>query len=370
MASPDFHDLTITNIQPETDQAITVSFRPGEDLAERFAYRAGQYLTLRFVINGKEERRAYSMCSAPHDDEISVTVKRVKGGVVSNHIADHLREGDTVEAMPPQGRFLLEARPAARRDVYLFGAGSGITPLMSIARTVLEHEPLTRVHLLYGNRDEDNIIFHDALKTLQSRHEGQLFVEHTLSKPKKYKAGGLRGLFGGGKAKWTGATGRVDIPRVQAFLRDHPGATDEKQYFICGPGKMIDNVEQALLGLGVHKDVIHSERFVSANDAKKKADAADGPVAGGRAVVTMSGKQHTVDLKPGQTILDGLLEAGTNPPYSCLAGACSTCMAKVTKGGVKMEVCFAIDDDEIAAGYILTCQAHPTTPEVEVEFEA
>lgn len=368
MSQPEFHPLPITAIRPATDRAVTVAFRPPPELADRFRYAAGQYLTLRFVINGHEERRAYSMSSAPHEDEIAVTVKRVDGGTVSNHIADQLNAGDTVDVLPPQGRFLLEADPAARRDVYLFGAGSGITPLMSILRTLLEKEPKTRVHLLYGNRDEDNIIFEEELRQLTQRYEGQLRVEFVLSQPKKYKAGGLRGLFGGGTTRWTGPTGRVDIQRVQQFVEAHPAATADRQYFICGPGRMIDNVEQALLGLGVGKEVIHSERFVSANAVKKNGPTA-GAVDGAQAKVHLGGQTVDVQLKPGQTILDGLLEAGANPPYSCLAGACSTCLAKVKKGGVKMEVCFAIDDDEIAEGYILTCQAHPTTPEVEVEFE-
>jgi ring-1,2-phenylacetyl-CoA epoxidase subunit PaaE len=367
MSQPTFYSLPISSIHQETDQAITVSFKPAAEDAEQFEFLAGQYLTLKFLVHGKDERRAYSMCSAPHEDEIAVTVKRVKGGIVSNHIADNLKVGDVVDVMPPQGRFLVKPDPAARRDYYLFGAGSGITPLMSIIRELLEHEPKSRIHLLYGNRNEENIIFEQQLRTLVDRHEGQLFVQHTLSRPIKHKVGGLRGLFGRGKANWSGATGRVDISTVQSFLHDNPGATDDKSYYICGPGKMIDNVEQALLGLGMKKANIHSERFLSANAAQKKA-APDTPVAGGKVIAKLNGKEVTVELKPGQTILDGLLEAGEAPAYSCLAGACSTCMAKVTKGGVKMEVCFAIDDDEIAEGYILACQSHPTTPEVYVEF--
>lgn len=369
MSQSDFYPLTVSGIRPETDQAVTVSFRPPAADDGRFAYRAGQYLTLKFVVNGKEERRAYSMCSAPQDDEIAVTVKRVDGGVVSNHIADHLKVGDSVEVMPPQGRFLAQPDPAARRVFYLFGAGSGITPLMSILRTVVEQEPKSEVYLLYGNRDEDNIIFEQQLAELGARYAGQLTVSHTLSRPKKHKQGGLRGLFGGGKVHWTGATGRIDIPAVQRFLRAHPGSVADKVYYVCGPGAMIDNVEQALLGLGVKKDVIHTERFVSANDVRQSAPTG-GPTEGARALVRLGGKELDVAIKPGQTVLDGLLEADATPPYSCLAGACSTCMAKVTKGGAKMDVCFAIDDDEIAAGYILTCQARPTTPELHVDFDA
>lgn len=368
MSKVDFYPLTIASITPETEDAVTVAFRVDEQSAKDFSCKAGQYLTLKFVVNGKEERRAYSMSSAPFDQEIAVTVKRVKGGVVSNHIADELKAGDVVEVMPPQGRFLAEPDGGRRCDYYLFGAGSGVTPLMSILRMVLEEEPKSKVHLLYGNRDEGSIIFEQQLKDLQARYEGQLIVEHTLSKPKREKSGGLRGLFSKGKMNWEGAVGRVDIPAVQRFIAAHPGSAAERQYFICGPGKMIDNVEQALLGLGYDADVIHSERFVSANEVRKKTTS-DSDVSGAKVTATISGKEHTVELKAGQTILDGLLESGAAPPYSCLAGACSTCMAKVSKGGVKMEVCFAIDDDEIAEGYVLSCQAQPTTPEVELTFD-
>ncbi|MEM9529250.1 MAG: FAD-binding oxidoreductase, partial [Bacteroidota bacterium] len=258
MSQASFYPLTVTSLTPETDQAVTVAFKVEDSQADTFQYQAGQYLTLKFVINGKEERRAYSMCSAPQDEEIAVTVKRVKGGIVSNHIADLIKVGDTIEVMPPQGRFLVAPQHTARKDYYLFGAGSGITPLMSILRTILEEEPKSSVYLLYGNRDEDNIIFETQLAELKSRYEGQLVVEHTLSRPKKYKQGGLRGLLTGGKTKWTGKKGRVDISAVQVFLAAYPGKVAEKQYFICGPGQMIDNVEQALLGLGMSKEDIHS----------------------------------------------------------------------------------------------------------------
>ncbi|CAH1001280.1 1,2-phenylacetyl-CoA epoxidase, subunit E [Neolewinella maritima] len=364
MSSPQFYPLRVARIQPETNQAVSVYFEVPASDQTAFHYRAGQYLTLRFTINGKEERRAYSMCSAPHDDELAVTVKQVKGGKVSNHIASDLKAGDTVDVMPPMGRFLAEVDPAARRRYYLFGAGSGITPLMSILRTVLEHEPKSEVILLYGNRDEDNIIFESQLQQLQQRYAGQLTVEHMLSRPKKYATKGLKGLFKRSTTRWEGAKGRIDRKALTKFLQRYPVPTFDCRYYICGPGQMIDNVEAALLGHGVDDKLIHVERFGPATTTTETTDGSQG----GTVHVKLDKEEFSIELKSGQSILDALLEEGKTPPYSCLAGACSTCMARVESGGVKMDVCYALDDSEVEEGYVLTCQAHPTTPEVTVDF--
>lgn len=368
MNETDFHSLTVKQIVNETNDTVTVKFSVPTALKDDFDYSAGQYLTLRFFIDGQDVRRAYSMSSSPFEDELAVTVKRVKGGVVSNHIADELEVGSSVSVMSPQGRFLVKPDGANRHDYYLIGAGSGITPLMSIAKTVLEAEPKSSVYLLYGSRDENSIIFKEAIEALEKRYAGQFFVRHTLSQPVKEKTGGFSGFFTRGKISWTGERGRIDADKLHDFLDTYPSDGEQENYFLCGPGSLIDTAEEFLLGRGVDKNYIHSERFVSAHDAKKDTKSSS-TLEGAAVKAKIDGKEVNITLKPGQSILDGLLEAKAEPPYSCLAGACSTCAAKVIKGGVKMDVCYALDDDEVASGMILTCQSHPTTPEVEVDFE-
>ena len=366
MSDTQFYSLRVKEVRPETNDAVTVFFTVPEDLASHFEYKQGQYLTLRFHLNGQEVRRAYSMCSSPLEPDLAVTVKRLEGGLVSNHINDNLKAGSEVEVMPPQGRFYTELNPEQRKDYFLFGAGSGITPLMSILKTVLEAEPSSNVYLLYGNRDEENIIFRDELERLSQRYEGQLVVEHTLSRPRREKSGGLSGLFSRGKVTWEGLQGRIGADAVHRFLRDYEAPAKPAEFFVCGPGLMIDTVEAALKGHGIDEKKVHTERFVSADaGAVKRA----GNAPGGVVEATLNGNTIELELKEGQTILDALMEGQHNPPYSCLAGACSTCMAKLEEGSVKMDACYALDDDEVADGFILACQSHPTSERVKITFD-
>ncbi len=367
MSQTDFVALPIQEIVQETQDTVTIKFKVAAEQQEQFQYLAGQYLTLRFVIEGQDVRRAYSMSSSPIEELLAVSVKRVKDGLVSNYIADHLEVGTLVDVMPPQGRFVVQPAADKRRNFYLFGAGSGITPLLSILKTVLEQEPKSSVFLLYGNRDENSIIFKTQLEQLEQRYAGQFTVAYTLSQPLREKPSGFSRFFTRGTVRWAGEKGRISDDKVQEFLDTYPQDATEAFYYVCGPGSMIDIVEQTLLGRGLPKAAIYTERFVSAYDTKKSSTSAS--VAAAQVKARLNGKEVTVQLKPGQTILDGLLEAKVNPPYSCLAGACSTCAAKVTKGGVKMDVCYALDEDEVADGVILTCQSHPTSPTVEIDFE-
>ncbi len=367
--STQFHSLKINKVTTEIQDAVSVTFDIPAELKEKFKYKQGQYLTLKFDINGQEERRAYSMSSSPLEDGITVTVKKVAQGKVSTHICNNLKSGDTVEVMEPQGRFTVALNPDKNRSYYLFGAGSGITPLMSIAKTVLEQEPLSTVFLFYGNKNEESIIFKSKLDDMARDYANQFIVAHTLSQPKKEKAGGLTGFFKKSKTAWVGGVGRISKSNVTKFIEDNPTRSKETHYFICGPGGMIDEVEQTLLDLGNDKKSLHSERFTSASPATSTAAAI--PIAAGNAklIVHLDGDTIETEIKKGKTILDTLLDLKHEPPYSCCSGSCSTCMAKLVKGEVEMEACYALDDDEIEEGFILTCQAQPTTSEVEIDFD-
>ncbi len=366
--SKEFHTLKVSQLVKETDVSTSIFFEVPEHLSEDYTYKAGQYLTLKMTIDGQEVRRAYSICTSPLEASIAVNVKRVKRGLVSNYIHDQLKIGDSMDIMTPEGNFVYSPVINSKRDFYFFASGSGITPIISIIKTILEEEPKSICYLCYGNRDENNIIFKSQIEQLQKKYAGQFFVEHVLSNPLREKESGLKGLFSKGKATWTGWTGRVEAKRVDEFLEKYPKMSLEAHYYVCGPGAMIDTIIDHLSSSkGIKKDFLHTEHFVSKVDIPSSSAV--------RAVQShltfhLQGKAHEITLPSDKTILDTLVAAKFDPPYSCTSGACSTCIAKVINGQVAMDVCYALDDNEVKAGYILTCQSRALTPEVEISFEA
>ena len=311
----DFHKLTVRSVTPETADTSTIEFEVPEELQDIFEYTQGQYITIRWRTAGRELRRSYSMSSSPLEKRLAVTVKKVPGGQMSSYLHDEVKAGDTLYVAPPAGRFFHKLNPDKRRTYYLFAAGSGITPLLSILRTTLESEPMSAIFLLYGSRDEESIIFRDELDRLSLRYTGQLYVEHVLSQPKRTGGGGgLFGLFKKSSINWQGKTGRISRPTVTEYLDDNMphGPESDCIYFICGPGDMADTVKNVLLGRGVEAKQIHTEHFVNATHAPGEIAPSDSASGGGKRVVhsyehydrtTGISVYSAPSVKPGQYFL-------------------------------------------------------------------
>jgi len=353
-----FYKLRVAEIAPETDEANSIRFEIPEGLEEIFRFRAGQHLTLRTELGGEEIRRNYSLCVAPDEGQLKVTVKRIAGGVFSNWVGDNLKVGDTLDVMTPHGSFTIEFDPSAKRRFVAFAGGSGITPVMSLIRTALSAERDSRFTLFYGNRDSSSVIFLEQLAALKDRYMGRFELYHFLSDEE-----GDVDLF-------NGMLDREHIDASLEHLIGDPGAIDA--WFICGPGPMMDAAEAALVDRGVPGDRIHIERFLagrpSAALAAQMAQLQE-KAAGLTLSVTLDGRTRKVEFTEAN-ILDSAREAGLPAPFACKAGVCATCRAKVTRGKVEMAARYGLTDEEVAAGYVLTCQSVPVGEGVAVDYDA
>ncbi len=358
--SVSFHRLRVAAIEPETEEAKSIRFQIPDALRETFRFRPGQHLTLKAEIGGEEVRRNYSLCVAPQDGEVKVTVKRIAGGVFSHWANDHLVPGDEVEVMPPHGSFTWDFVPGARRHYVGFAGGSGITPIMSLIRTALRTEEGSRFTLFYGNRDSRSVIFLDALARLKNRYMDRLEVHHFLS-----DESGDIDLF----------NGMLDRGKCDEILdRLVVAPADISAFFICGPGPMMDAVEATLRESGVPSDHIHLERFTAGRPSAAMAaqlQALTEKAEGLTLQVTLDGRKRRVefDAKAGN-ILDSARAAGLPAPFACKAGVCATCRARVVSGEVEMAARYGLTDVEIEAGYVLTCQSVPKGEGVEVDYDA
>ena len=353
-----FHVLRVAEVVRETEDAYSIRFDVPDDLRSAFAFKAGQHLTLRADIDGEEVRRNYSLCVAPQEQVIKVTVKRIAGGVFSNWVGDELRPGDTIDVMTPHGSFTTDFDAIKKRRYVGFAGGSGITPIISLIRTALSVEPQSRFTLFYGNRDANSVIFLEALADLKDRYMGRFELYHFLSE----EAGDVD-LF-------NGMLDRQTCDEAIDRLVDEPDAVDA--WFICGPGPMMDAAEAALVDRDVEHDRIHIERFTAGRPSAAIAAqmaALQQEAAGLTISVTLDGRTRKVEFD-GKNILDSARDAGMPAPFACKAGVCATCRAKVVGGKVEMAARYGLTDEEIAAGYVLTCQSVPVGDGVALDYDA
>jgi ring-1,2-phenylacetyl-CoA epoxidase subunit PaaE len=358
-----FHKLTVSDVHQETVDSIVVGFTIPPELLADYSFFHGQYLTLKVSVDGAELRRSYSICSSPLDPgEVRIAVKRVEGGRVSSALVNKLRPGMTLDVMTPMGSFYTLLDPAHRKHYACFAGGSGITPILSIIKTVLRSEPHGKLTLFYGNTDTDRIIFRAKLEELQAKYGDRLKVYHILT-------------FGHDEDKLF--NGLISVEKATELTRRFVQDSADTEYFICGPEPMMVNTSEALEMLGVDRKRIHIELFTTpVTSDPKKETAPDQPDAGapltGKAQVKiiLDGHETEIEVAPkGDSILDHAEAAGLDVPYACKGAVCCTCKARVTEGRVKMDMNYALTDEEVADGYVLTCQSHPLTPRVVVDYD-
>lgn len=351
-----YFNLKVSEVIRETKDAITIVFDDHE--TGRFSYKPGQFLTLIVDINGEKIHRSYSLCSSPAmDEKLAVTVKRVPNGKASNFLNDQLRAGDTIEVMEPMGVFTPNLQSDRNRHIVLIGGGSGITPLMSILRTALKEEPNSRISLVFANRNDNSIIFKERIKTLDSENTN-LDITHILDEAPE---------------NWTGLSGLLDAAKVKEILEGlGVGEEESPEYFLCGPTAMMDVVLESLEGLGVPKQRIHKESFVSksqnpVNNATKEEQKAEGRDTY-TVTVLVDGEEHSFEVKPEETILEAGLDQDIDMPFSCQSGLCTACRGKCVSGKVELDESEGLSEAELEEGYVLTCVGHPTTPDVKIEI--
>jgi len=354
--APRFHRLTVDDLRRESADAISMTFAIPKDLAEDYRFAPGQYLTLRTMLDGEEVRRSYSICSGPDDGELRIAVKRVDGGAFSSWASEELKHGDALDVMTPTGRFGVAPAPDQARIHVGFAAGSGITPVLSIAKGVLAREPSSRFFLFYGNRTTTGMLFREALEELKDRFIDRLSVFHVIS---------------GEEQDIPILHGRLDGEKVRVLLRSLVPAATVDHVFICGPTGMSEEIEATCREIGIADERIHVERFVSGLGGKprpKAVVAASAPPKAHAALI-IDGKRREVPVAEGEAILDAALRAGVDLPFACKGGMCSTCRAKLVEGKAEMEVNYSLEPWELKAGFILTCQARPTTARVVVDYD-
>ena len=366
-AATQFHALSVKRVDAEAGGAIAVTFTAPLNLREVFTFTPGQFLTLRATIDGQDVRRSYSICSSLHQwrtqGTVQVGIRPVEGGVFSNWAVQHLHAGDTLQVMPPQGRFCVQ-RPRALHRVG-FAAGSGITPILSIMASTLQDQLESKFTLVYGNRRMDSVMFNEALQDLKDTYPDRLTLIHILSRQAQ---------------EVPLLEGRIDGEKVNAIMQTLLPVKSMDEVFICGPEGMIEATEKALLEAGARKERVYTERFISQATGEPKASRSVGQKTGASAkkakaqlaialTVQLDGKSYDMDIASDDLVLDAALNHGLDLPYSCKGGVCCTCRAKVLEGQVEMAKNFTLSEEEIAQGFVLSCQSRAKTPRVVISFD-
>lgn len=362
MSSPKFHSLKVKQIKRETADSVSIALDVPHDLKNDYSFTQGQYITFKKSFNGEEIRRSYSICSSPLDGELRVGIKMVDNGLFSSFANKELKEGDALEVMTPMGMFYTELNANNSKNYLAFAAGSGITPIMSIIKTTLAKEANSTFTLVYGNKNTGAIMFLEEIEALKNTYLERLTVFHLLSRE---------------SVDVPILNGRINKEKCQDFISKQLIKPSEiSEVFICGPEDMIESVKDIFTAANFDSKHLHYELFTSPTHAQisnktavQAASAVDNEVKSAVSV-KIDGITYQLELTyAGETILDAALKTGADLPFACKGGVCCTCRAKITKGTATMDMNFSLEDDEVEKGYILTCQAHPTSSEVFVDFD-
>jgi ring-1,2-phenylacetyl-CoA epoxidase subunit PaaE len=345
----DFHTLRIAKIEKETPNSVAISFEIPEHLKTTFTHTAGQYITIKHTTENGEMRRAYSIHSHPKDSLLKIGVKKIEGGTFSVFANTALKENDTLEVMQPEGKFILKPESAAKNQYAAFVAGSGITPVLSIIETVLTEEPNSNFLLVYGNQSQQETMFYSRLQALARQYPERFNLEFIFSRKQEEGA----------------RFGRIERSTVNYFLKNRFESTSFDAFYLCGPEPMIDEVASTLKENGINEKTIHFELFTTAEEGLLvKSHEGDTTIT-----ITVDDEIETFTMPQNTSVLQAAIDKGLDAPYSCQGGICSTCIARITEGKAEMRKNQILTDAEIAEGFILTCQAHPTTATLAVDYD-
>lgn len=354
-----FHSLRVKKVNKETDDCVSIELEVPPELKEVFQFKQGQNLTIKKILNDEELRRNYSICTSPFDNKLKVAVKKAEGGIFSTWANEELKAGDFLDVLPPTGKFYTDLNSSQKKNYVAFAAGSGITPILSIIKTTLITEPKSTFTLVYGNRTKNSIIFKEQLEALKDKFIDRFRIYHILSRE---------------ITETEINNGRLDVDKLELLFSKLIDIKSCDEFFVCGPEEMLFCIKGYLEGRGVASDKIHFELFTVPGEKKSearslKSETVEGPKS--KVSVKLDGIMFDFDLDyEGESILDAALKTGADLPYACKGGVCTTCKAKLIEGKVSMDVNWGLEPDEVAQGYILTCQSHPQTSKVVVDYDA